>query len=221
MYRLKKQKRRKYDWWGCWIRPTLHIFKKVIPNVLMMSVLTIMLLIVVNKWCANTEYQTPYQTPDEYHQSQIESLKNDEVGNFYYQPESQEIVYPQKIIESCPLSAPMQNWIYETCESYNVDFYIVISVIYHESKFDENAYNSDSGCVGLMQIMVKYHQEYTSDGTPIDLQEPCANVLKGIELLSSYTERFGGIKQALVYYCGGSESYADSVLEYAERIRYE
>ena len=219
MFRLRKQKKRKYDWWGCWIRPALIVLRKTILNIISIVVLTTMLLIVVDKWCNNEEYKTPYQTPDEFHQAQLEELESNEVGNNYYTSKTKEIVYPLPIIEDCPLSAPFQNWIYDTCEAYGVDFYIVMSVIYHESRYDVNAYNPTTGCVGLMQIMVKYHQDYLSDGTPIDLQAPCENVLKGIQLLSAYTERFGDIRSALVYYSGGSESYANNVLEYAERLR--
>ena len=228
MYRLRETEHKKYDFWGCWFKPFIV---KVLPNILGIAFLTVLILIICYKYVATKEHTTVYQSAEEItetvetadkHTSQLESLASAEVGNSYYQAEPTLIVYPVAPIQSCTLSAPMQLWVKDTCEVYNVDFYVVVSMMWHESRYNADAYNANSNCIGLMQINQDYHSVQDSQGNTLDLSTPCLNVLKGIQLMSGYLERYeGDYTQALTYYSGGSTVYANSVLEYAERLRNE
>ena len=223
MYRLRERKHRKYDFWGCWFRPLLIRLVRAIPSIVCVAFLTVVILTICYKYTATNEDSTiDFEYTQDSHTAQLESMEQSEVGNSYYKSEPKMIVYPIKPIQSCTLSAPFQLWIKDTCETYNVDFYVVVSMIWHESRYNANAYNESSGCVGLMQLNTYYHTEYDSTGKPLDMSAPCINVLKGIQLMSGYLERYeGDYTQALTYYSGGSTVYANSVLEYAERLRNE
>lgn len=51
-----------------------------------------------------------------------------------------------------PLSKGVQSQIRDICEEYGTDFALMMGIAEQESRFDVNAYNSDSGDYGLFQI---------------------------------------------------------------------
>lgn len=104
---------------------------------------------------------------------------------------------PQKTLfyrDNIPLSKNLQNYIYELCLEYNIDYSIVFSLIYYESRFDIDAHNKSSNCRGLMQLSQKYY------GKNCNLFDPYTNVKKGIALLASHYEDYNNYHKALMCY---------------------
>ncbi|MEX1308291.1 MAG: lytic transglycosylase domain-containing protein [Eubacteriales bacterium] len=82
----------------------------------------------------------------------------------------------------------------EYANQYNLDPYLVASVIWVESKFDKDA-QSGKGALGLMQIMpdtgewIAGKEQYT-DFTATDLFEPEISIALGCWYLNYLNERF-------------------------------
>lgn len=131
-----------------------------------------------------------------------------------------------------PLSDEMQDYIFDICDSYNVDPELIVSMIFHESSFRSGVIGTnDSGySYGLMQIMPRWNQDRMDRLECQDLLDPYQNVLVGTDLIAEYIEMGNGIEWALMAYNGGlsyanrraSEgvvsSYATRVMAYADEL---
>lgn len=123
-------------------------------------------------------------------------------------------VPPTKILD-VNMNAPMQNYVFDTCEELNVDFYIVMALIETESGFNPDAVNDNGTCIGYMQVNPTYHS------MGMDISAPCSNLYAGISLLHRLLEHSGyDYTWALNAYNGGG-AYADGLgeTEYTLRIK--
>ena len=88
--------------------------------------------------------------------------------------------------------------IVENTKEYNVDPYLILSVIKAESKFDKNA-TSKKGACGLMQIMkdtaneiyAKIHNEEINNND-YDIYDETLNITIGAKYLSELIKRYNG-----------------------------
>lgn len=131
-----------------------------------------------------------------------------------------------------PLSDEMQDYIFDICDSYNVDPELIVSMIFHESSFRAGVVGTnDSGySYGLMQIMPRWNQDRMDRLECQDLLDPYQNVLVGTDLIAEYIEMGNGIEWALMAYNGGPSyanrrasegivsSYATRVMAYADEL---
>lgn len=106
-------------------------------------------------------------------------------------------------------------YVFDICESYpSVDPYLVLSVIYQESRFTPNV--SLGGCVGLMQVSTYWHRDRAGRLGVTDFYDPYGNVLIGIDLLDELITRADGdIYYALMLY---NQTYSSARQMYSQGI---
>lgn len=124
-----------------------------------------------------------------------------------------------------PLSAELQDYIKQLCDTYGVPYELVIALIDVESSFKPNTV-SGTNDYGLMQINVCNHEWLSKELGITDFLDPKQNILSGVFMISSELESANGdIATALMRYnCGAagaerlqeqgvySTSYTDKVL---------
>lgn len=110
------------------------------------------------------------------------------------------------------------------------DASLIKSIIYHESRFNENSYNGIA--VGLMQVHEYWQTGRANNLGVYNLYDPYGNILTGVDILFDYYSGSGNdIEFALMQYNGGygyaqnlrnqglTSEYASSVLARAEYYR--
>ncbi len=96
----------------------------------------------------------------------------------------------------------------EYSEKYNIDKYIIYSVIKTESSFNKKA-TSDVGARGLMQMMpdtfewVKYKMDDTTEMTFNNMYEPECSIKYGAYLMSYLMKKFNNVQFAAMAYHAG------------------
>ena len=83
-----------------------------------------------------------------------------------------------------------------------VDPFLVLSVIWHESRFNASIVNEKSGAAGLMQLM-PVHYKRKGRGLQWALRAG-SNVAAGVKLIDLYRDRCGSIRAALWAYSGSN-----------------
>ena len=111
----------------------------------------------------------------------------------------------------------------------NVEPELVMSVIYHESRFNRTA--KTGSCLGLMQISTRWHKDRAKRLGVTDFYDTYSNILMGVDYLSELTNQHGDIKLVLMLYNmnhktafklykeGKTSKYARSVLSMAESYK--
>lgn len=117
---------------------------------------------------------------------------------------------PAQTYFDVPLEKELQDYIFDICDSYNVDPELIVSMIFHESSFRSGVIGeNDSGySYGLMQIMPRWNQDRMNRLECQDLLDPYQNVLVGTDLIAEYIKEGRGVEWALMAYNGGP-SYAN------------
>ena len=132
---------------------------------------------------------------------------------------------PARTYFDAPLEKELQDYIFDICDSYNVDPELIVSMIFYESSFRSKVIGeNDSGySYGLMQIMPRWNQDRMDRLGCQDLLDPYQNVLVGTDLIAEYIKEGRGVEWALMAYNGGP-SYANrkasegTVSAYATRV---
>lgn len=129
-----------------------------------------------------------------------------------------------------PLSEDLQDYIFELCESYDIDPAVIVAVIWKESSYRVSVMGDNGRAYGLMQIQPRWHKDRMKRLGVDDLLDPYQNVLVGIDYLSELYHKKDSIKWALMAYNGGPDyatkklkageisSYASSVLKKAKEL---
>lgn len=87
----------------------------------------------------------------------------------------------------------------EVCEDYdNVDPELAIAIIQRESEYDVNAENG--GCVGLMQVSLKYQKSRAEEFGFDDFFDPVCNITIGVDYLDELIETYDDVYLALMLY---------------------
>lgn len=115
----------------------------------------------------------------------------------------------------------VSSYVFDICQSYpNVNPYIVLSMIFQESRFIPNV--SSGNCVGLMQVSTYWQRDRAVRLGVTDFFDPYSNILVGTDLLSELIDfANGNIYYALTMYNQGIasngtiNSYAKEVVERA------
>lgn len=141
-------------------------------------------------------------------------------------PDETEPVNTRPVIYDCTLSDDLQQYIYNKCMEYSVEYEYIMAIIKTESGFNTNAYNGN--CVGLMQLNA-YYNSGTAYALGVDLYEPYGNVTVGIHHVADLLSRYSMSDALICYnygeygaqgYLGGSTSYSRTVMsryyEYVE-----
>lgn len=115
-----------------------------------------------------------------------------------------------------PLTAELQETVWNACQENNVEYELVLGLIEVESTFRTDAV-SYVGCYGLMQLNPQYF--------PSDLS-PAENIQYGVAFLAEKLDQYtGDIGAALTAYNAGHDTgnreYAEKVMAAAERWKAE
>lgn len=104
---------------------------------------------------------------------------------------------------------------------YNICPETIQAVCFKESSFDPRAENE--GCIGIMQIDPKWHEDRMKRLGVTDLYDARQNMLTGVDYLHELLEEYEDISIALMKYNGdsraaGVENGTEDISEYAESI---
>lgn len=88
-----------------------------------------------------------------------------------------------------PLSKNLQKYIYEICVDEEVPVTLVMAMIEHESKFDQEIVSSTDD-YGLMQINEINHSELEEKYRAADMLNPYQNVFCGVKIIGSYLKKY-------------------------------
>lgn len=131
-----------------------------------------------------------------------------------------------ELMYDTPLRAEVQLEIEAMCAARDVDAAVVLAMIYHESRYIEDAIGDSCNSYGLMQIQPRWHAERMKrlGVTDLDLLDGVQNVRVGIDYLDELLDIYGGDYPAALtaynrgHYNGTVTQYAIKVLEEAERM---
>lgn len=106
-----------------------------------------------------------------------------------------------------PLSEDIQDYLFETCNKYNVPVALMLGLIEAESSFNPNAVSS-AGAVGLCQIMPSNYDWLHETLGITSLSDPKQNILCGVYILSMHMKNYGtdtaGLHKSLMAYNMGA-----------------
>jgi len=110
---------------------------------------------------------------------------------------------------SIPMSYELQKYTYEKCLENNLDYEMVLALIWRESRFEPDAlgYNTngtvDSGIMQINEVNHEWiHREYGLD----NMMDPKQNIAAGTAILGSYKAKYGD-EGALYAYQYGETGY--------------
>ena len=126
-------------------------------------------------------------------------------------------------ILNIPLSCELQEELYEACEEFGVDYYIMVALIDRETKF-ENVMGDGGNSYGYCQIQPKWWYGLMVEIGATDLHIPKDNFRVACAIISRLMEKHNSIEGALVeynqgYYKGSSTQYSREIIANAERYK--
>ena len=141
------------------------------------------------------------------------------VQTIYFEPEAEPEEPAAEVFmfrEDVPLSAELQEVLWDACQEHEVEYALALGLIETESSFNPEAV-SYVGCYGLMQLNPDYF--------PADLS-PAENIQYGVALIAEKLDQYAGnVGAALTAYNAGHDTgnreYAEKVMAAAERWRTE
>ena len=123
----------------------------------------------------------------------------------------------------CELSDELQEYAWMLCESNNVSFTLLMSIMKQESKYNSHLI-SNTNDYGLMQIN-KMNHEWLSETLGItDFLDPKQNIKAGVYILKSLFEKYDDTKKVLMAYNmgeGNAKKYWSKGIfetEYCEKV---
>lgn len=121
-------------------------------------------------------------------------------------------------------------YIEEISEAYGVNSNLIKSMVWHESRYLENAVNWNGECVGLMQVSTRWNKDRAIKLGVSDFFDPYSNILLGVDCISEFLNTYDDPAFALMMYNmkhddakamyarGEINTYARSVLERADQL---
>ena len=129
-----------------------------------------------------------------------------------------------ELMYDTPLRAEVQLEIEALCAAKDVDPAVVLAIIYHESRYVEDAVGDSCNSYGLMQIQPRWHAERMARLGVTDLLDGVENVRVGVDYLDELLDIYGGDYLAALtaynrgHYSGEVSRYAYIIMEEAARI---
>ena len=133
----------------------------------------------------------------------------------------------------CPLDEVTQHMIQQKCAEYDVDYSLVMAIIFKESSFRPNLISSTND-YGLMQINKVNHKWLSEELGITDFLNPEENVTAGIYMLDQLSDKYEDRSKVLMAYNMGetgakrlwaqgiySTDYSEGVLQVADKYAKE
>lgn len=116
-------------------------------------------------------------------------------------PTQGEFVY----CESIPLSYHLQQYTYNSCIDYGLEYELVLALMWRESRFQTDAVHINLNGTqdsGIMQIN-DVNREWLAERHGInDLMDPLQNIRAGLIILSTFTDKYGVHAGLMAYQYG-------------------
>ena len=117
--------------------------------------------------------------------------------------------------------------IFEECAEREIDPYIIMAMIHHESRWEIESIGDSGRAFGLMQIQPRWHEARIEELGVTDLLDPIQNVTVGIDFFDELMDMGKGLDWALMCYNGGPAfanrgkniNYAIKIKNTAEELR--
>lgn len=103
----------------------------------------------------------------------------------------------------------INGYIHDICEKYQVDEYLIRSVVRKESNYNPDVIGDSGRSIGLMQIQPKWHSKRAASLGVTDLKDPYNNILVGVDYLSELLALYEPELALMVY--NGGPSYASKM----------
>lgn len=114
------------------------------------------------------------------------------------------------------LAPEYQQYAYNLCTRYGIDYSLFIAIMFVESRFQPTA-NNGGMYIGLCQVAITHMPSLGPTLGISNLYDPYDNMTAGAYLLSYYISHNGSVEGGLRSYGGGS-SYINLVLSTRERL---
>lgn len=108
---------------------------------------------------------------------------------------------PQEVKDTY-IKTEYQEYVSQITEDYDLDESLILAMIESESS-GRTKVESNVGCVGLMQIYPKYHQERMQRLGVTDLKDAYSNILVGCDFVAELYEKYGDYYAVLMAYNEG------------------
>lgn len=147
-----------------------------------------------------------------------------------------DVVYDaeEKVLKNEPQTEEekINEYVKDICKLYkHVEPELVMSIIWHESRYNPKAVSDNGTCVGLMQVSTFWHRTRAYELGVESFFDPESNILLGVDYLNELFEQYKDPVLVLMLYNmehdtafelynqGKISYYAKSVLERAESIK--
>jgi len=110
------------------------------------------------------------------------------VDNYFFVEQQQE----QEWLREIGLPKEKQKYLWDLCQEHNLDYDLMLAIMYHESRFNHDARNTNTNGThdtGYMQINSS-NRKWISElaERPLDLFDPYDNILAGVLIYKSYQD---------------------------------
>lgn len=103
----------------------------------------------------------------------------------------------------------INGYIHDICATYQVDEFLIRSVVRKESNYNPDSVGDHGRSIGLMQIQPRWHAKRAASLGVTDLHDPYNNILVGVDYLSDLLELYEPELALMVY--NGGPSYASKM----------
>ena len=130
----------------------------------------------------------------------------------------------------------VQVYLWSLCKQRNLDYYMVVALIEHESHYQYDALGDNGNSKGYMQIYEKWHKDRMAEEFCDDLLNPYGNIRVGLNFLDEIWSQYGNSGDnccLMVYNMGASTArnlwaqgqysttYSRGILARAQEIKQE
>lgn len=188
-------------------------------------ILAILTVLITMVSISNITYAVNVSKEDEIEGEKATTLLYEEEPTVTYIPpviieEEKEPVYVPFDYYECVVDKDVQKYVRTYIKKYGdkITADVVYSVIYAESRFDENATNGKTNCQGYMQLNPKYFNETMLELGYESLYDREGNIELGVMHLSYLMDKYGDLGIALMCYERGEDG---GVAYYERNHKYD
>lgn len=163
-------------------------------------------LIITSGMCDNTQAKRKIEvieTPNDIQTVSLEIVKvENTIPKLKLKQQEPIILY---YIPEIPLSRELQKYTYDLCLEKDVDYDLVLAVMWRESRFelDATGYNSNgTQDSGVMQINDINKEWIAEELNVTDLYDPQQNILAGVTMLADFIDTYGEHDGLMAYGAG-------------------
>lgn len=109
---------------------------------------------------------------------------------------------PKYYMKQIPLSKELQKYTYDLCKKKKINYLLVFSIIWHESRFDPNKISKNDNQTldfGLCQINSCHESQFASQGIT-NIVNPYQNIKFAVNMLSVLNNKYHNTAKVLMAY---------------------